>query len=112
MTALIVTGIFAFAAAAALTGYVRRLAISHEVLDVPTARSSHTIATPRGGGVAVVVVVIVAACGQRAAGVIDTPLLLALLGGVVVAAVGLVDDRHTVSPGVRLVLHFVAGGGR
>ena len=109
MSALVVTCICAFAAAAVLTGYVRRLAILHDVLDVPTARSSHTVATPRGGGVAVVVVVIAAALVQRAAGVIDTPLLLALLGGVAVAAVGFVDDRHAVSPGVRLLLHFAAG---
>ena len=39
-----------------LTAAVRAVARSHGALDVPNERSSHRVATPRGGGIAVVVV--------------------------------------------------------
>ena len=40
----------AFAVAWWLTGRFRRYAVARSLLDVPNARSSHAIATPRGGG--------------------------------------------------------------
>lgn len=39
---------------AGLTGVLRFYAISKKVMDIPNARSSHTVPTPRGGGVAIV----------------------------------------------------------
>src|ERR1039458_1504925 len=49
-----------FVASFALTGWFRREALAHLLLDVPNSRSSHTIATPRGGGVAIVLSALVA----------------------------------------------------
>ena len=37
-----------------LTSALRRYALSKSLIDVPNARSSHTVPTPRGGGVAIV----------------------------------------------------------
>ena len=37
------------------TWMLRHYAVSRSILDVPNARSSHEVPTPRGGGVAVVV---------------------------------------------------------
>ena len=51
----------AFLATIALTGLVRRYALHRGMLDVPNARSSHTVPTPRGGGVAIVAVALFAA---------------------------------------------------
>ena len=39
-----------------LTGRFRRYALAQSLLDVPNARSSHAVATPRGGGVAIVLI--------------------------------------------------------
>ena len=47
----IVAGIFLLI----LTGVVRRYAMRRHMLDIPNARSSHTIPTPRGGGVGIVI---------------------------------------------------------
>jgi len=35
-----------------ITGAVRRYALARSLLDQPNERSSHQVATPRGGGVA------------------------------------------------------------
>ena len=43
------------AASWALTSSMRRYALHAGLFDLPNARSSHTVATPRGGGVAIVV---------------------------------------------------------
>lgn len=98
-----------FAIALVGTGVVRRYAQARRVLDVPNERSSHASPTPRGGGLAVVIAVLtgiltVAVRGHRHGG-----FLVALLGGgVVVAAVGFLDDHHGVPPWLRLVAHFGA----
>jgi Fuc2NAc and GlcNAc transferase len=94
--------------AALITGWVRRLALAHALLDVPNERSSHTVATPRGGGIAVVIVVTAAAVLLAVTRAMPLPLLYALLGGLVVSAAGFADDRHSLRPGVRLAAHFAA----
>lgn len=43
-----------------LTGLIRRYALSREMMDVPNARSSHSIPTPRGGGMAIVISFLIA----------------------------------------------------
>ncbi len=92
-----------------LTGVVRQLALSHGVLDIPNARSSHTAATPRGGGAAIVVAVTVALAVLATLGIIQVNFLLAVgVGGLVVAAVGFIDDRKTVPPGIRFLVHIAA----
>jgi Fuc2NAc and GlcNAc transferase len=98
-----------FVGSALVTGLVRRVALSHGVLDVPNERSSHSTPTPRGGGLAVVVTTVIA-CGVLALyGVIDTNVLFALLGGgTAVAAVGLLDDRYAVPAGARFAVHVAA----
>jgi Fuc2NAc and GlcNAc transferase len=91
------------------TGWARRMALAHAVLDVPNERSSHSVATPRGGGIAIVLVVTAAALALGAAGLVALPLCMALLGGLVVAAAGFADDRQPLRPAARLAAHFAAG---
>ena len=38
-----------------MTAGLRRYALARSIIDIPNARSSHSIPTPRGGGVAIVV---------------------------------------------------------
>ena len=39
-----------------LTGWLRRYALAASLIDIPNARSSHQLPTPRGGGLSIVIV--------------------------------------------------------
>jgi len=52
------TAIVALVASAALTRKMCTMALSGGVIDIPNARSSHSVPTPRGGGVAIAVVTV------------------------------------------------------
>ena len=100
--ALILTG--------ALTGWVRGAAVRGGVVDVPNARSSHTTATPRGGGVAIVLVVSATSLLSLCLGMLPWRLFTVLAGGgIAVALIGLLDDRRTLRPAIRLIVHVCAG---
>ena len=64
------------------TWMLRHYAVSRSILDVPNARSSHEVPTPRGGGVAVVVTVAMALVEtvEVATAVIDLGVKNAILG--------------------------------
>jgi Fuc2NAc and GlcNAc transferase len=92
-----------------LTGWVRRAALKRGMLDVPNERSSHVTPTPRGGGVAIVAATTVSVATLALLGEVSRELLIALVGGgVAVAVIGLLDDRHQLSTRVRLAVHFAA----
>ncbi|HUR20173.1 MAG TPA: glycosyltransferase family 4 protein [Vicinamibacterales bacterium] len=91
----------------ALTGRLRQYALGRQMVDVPNARSSHRVATPRGGGGAIVVAATAAlAWWSWASG--TTSLASSLIGGLVVAGIGFADDHRHVAPQIRLVGHTVA----
>ena len=102
-------GLFAYAIGLA----VRRHASTLGLIDVPNARSSHDTPTPRGGGLGIV--------GGTVGGALLLPLLhismplgtlVALVaGGLVVAAVSLVDDVGGVPAPIRLLVHLGLGVG-
>jgi Fuc2NAc and GlcNAc transferase len=92
-----------------LTGFVRKLAVAHGVLDVPNDRSSHRVPTPRGGGVAIALSTIAASIILAWRGALDLNLFLALTGGgIAVAFVGFLDDRRQLSARLRLTAHLAA----
>ncbi|MEQ6886670.1 glycosyltransferase family 4 protein [Salicola sp. Rm-C-2C1-2] len=94
-----------------LTGGFRRYALSRSLIDIPNARSSHEVPTPRGGGLALVSVALVALVALVGLGDISTPVFLALGGaGLVVAVVGFLDDHAHVPARWRLLGHFLAAG--
>jgi Fuc2NAc and GlcNAc transferase len=102
-------GIFALVASALLTGLARHYLLSRRVLDVPNARSSHAVPTPRGGGVSIVVVFLLTVLLSVLRGIMSQRLGWALIGGgLAVAAVGFLDDHFPVPARVRLLVHFVA----
>jgi Fuc2NAc and GlcNAc transferase len=105
---IVAIAVSAGVAAALLTDALRRIALARGLLDIPNARSSHLVPTPRGGGAAVVLAVSVACVGLRIWREIDGDLLAALLGGVAVAALGFVDDRYQLKAGTRLAVHVIA----
>ena len=103
------TAVALFLASLLLTGCVRWVALRLNILDTLNARSSHSIARPRGGGLAFAVLFL----GSVAAGIFDRSIApnvqYALLGGgILVAAVGLWDDVRNLPAGVRLAAHVAA----
>jgi UDP-N-acetylmuramyl pentapeptide phosphotransferase/UDP-N-acetylglucosamine-1-phosphate transferase len=101
----------AFALALALTPAFREAARRWGLLDRPNARSSHERVVPRGGGAAILAATFLALWFGRigwsgrpgAAGL--------LLGGAVLALVGLWDDRHGLSPFARLAAQLAVAAG-
>ncbi|MGF6694987.1 MraY family glycosyltransferase [Metapseudomonas resinovorans] len=95
----------------ALTGGVRRYALARQLLDVPNARSSHSIPTPRGGGGAIVVSFLVALPLLFLGGVLSSSVMWALFGaGAWIAAVGFLDDHGHIAARWRLLAHFIGAG--
>lgn len=91
-----------------LTGAIRRYSVHRRLVDEPNARSSHTVATPRGGGLAIVLVVLAGLLVLHARGALESELLMALFGGGAVAVLGFVDDHGHVPARWRLLGHFIA----
>jgi len=97
------------AASVILTGVLRRYALARRLIDVPNDRSSHTIATPRGGGVAIVLATLGGLTLLASLGVLPVAVLSALVGaGAAVALVGFLDDHGHVAARWRLCAHFAA----
>jgi Fuc2NAc and GlcNAc transferase len=94
-----------------LTGAVRGYATQRNMLDIPNARSSHALPTPRGGGLAIVATfsatVLVLALGRQLD--VKTAALLLVSGGIV-AATGYLDDRRSLPAQWRFGAHFLAAG--
>ena len=92
-----------------MTGWLLRHSFVRTVVDRPTARSSHSLPTPRGGGLSIVAVT---TCGVLVLAAIGfVPLRLAgplVIGGLGVAAVGFCDDIRSVSVRVRMLTHLGA----
>lgn len=90
-----------------LTGRVRRYALTHNLVDVPNARSSHVVATPRGGGMAIVIAALLAFALLGVFGRGAWPEVWTLVvGGAGVAMIGFADDHVHVAPWWRLLGHF------
>jgi Fuc2NAc and GlcNAc transferase len=103
------TAVASLLVSALLTPVVRRLALASGMVDIPTARSSHQVSTPRGGGVVIVVVTSAVCVFLRLRRSLDAELFFAgTLGGLAVALVGLLDDRKALSSAIRLLVHFAA----
>ncbi len=101
--------VLAFVAAFVLTAVLRQYALRRQLLDVPNARSSHVVPTPRGGGVAIVAVVLALLPVLWLYEVVDASLVWALLGaGLAVALLGFADDHGHIAARWRLLGHFIA----
>jgi Fuc2NAc and GlcNAc transferase len=97
-----------FALSCGITLWVLRRAKSLQLLDLPNDRSSHTLPTPRGGGLAIAVTVLALLSMAAVSLGSGAPVLLSIVaGGVVIAVVGLVDDRWGLSARLRFLLQFV-----
>ncbi len=100
---------FVVLASMGMTFGLRKYALARSLMDIPNARSSHSVPTPRGGGVAIVVSFLVALAFIAATGGVEWSSSLALLGaGGFVALVGFLDDHGHIAARWRLLAHFIA----
>ncbi|MEB0075960.1 glycosyltransferase family 4 protein [Pseudomonas sp. CCI3.2] len=94
-----------------LTSVLRRYALARSLLDIPNARSSHSLPTPRGGGVAIVIVFLCALSYLLWSGAITSIVFTGMAGaGLIVSVVGFIDDHQHVAARWRLLGHFFAAG--
>ncbi|QBF27915.1 glycosyltransferase family 4 protein [Pseudomonas tructae] len=92
-----------------LTGLLRRYALARNLMDVPNQRSSHTVATPRGGGVAIVLAFLLALVFLLGNGQLSASAFYGLAGsGALVAIIGFLDDHGHIAARWRLLGHFSA----
>jgi len=109
MTELLGWGAAATALSLVAVRQMIRYATSRRILDVPNERSSHARVTPRGGGAGIVTAVCVLVAAAWLLGRVPHALAIALLGGgLLVAAVGWIDDNRGMSAAVRAVAHCLA----
>ncbi|MEP6573562.1 MAG: glycosyltransferase family 4 protein [Gemmatimonadota bacterium] len=104
---------FAIAGAACwlLTGLVLRYALRRSIIDVPNERSLHTEPVPRGGGLAIGAVVLAGLAVLAVAHLIPGAWAIGLGGGgILVAGIGWMDDRGSVAPSRRALVHVIAAG--
>lgn len=80
----------------------------HRYLDLPNERSSHTVATPRGGGLAVVVAILLAWAALVVARIVEPRIALVGLAAVGLGAVSWIDDRRGMAPAPRLLAQAAA----
>jgi Fuc2NAc and GlcNAc transferase len=91
------------------TGWVRRHGLRNGLLDVPNTRSSHSVPTPRGGGIAAVVIFLFELLVLMFMGLLPLRTFLALeCGGLMIAIMGLLDDRRPRPAALRFFVHVGA----
>jgi Fuc2NAc and GlcNAc transferase len=92
-----------------LTGRFRRYALNQRLLDLPNPRSSHAVATPRGGGMAIVLATLGGLTTAASLHILSWPFLWGVLGGgALVGGVGFVDDHRPLAPQWRFLGHLAA----
>ncbi len=99
-----IAALLAFGVALAATGAIRSLAPRLGLMDVPNQRSSHSSPTPRGGGLGILVGLLV---GSVVAGA-DVLTESLLIGLVLVAVMGIVDDLRGLGQTVKFLFQFAA----
>jgi UDP-N-acetylmuramyl pentapeptide phosphotransferase/UDP-N-acetylglucosamine-1-phosphate transferase len=84
-----------------------RYSVRNKMTVVPNARSLHNIPTPKGGGIAITITWYAGISLLYFAGIIERSLYFALLGGIMLAIVSLIDDIRGLTPIIRLIVHFL-----
>jgi UDP-N-acetylmuramyl pentapeptide phosphotransferase/UDP-N-acetylglucosamine-1-phosphate transferase len=108
-----------YAVGAAAVGFIGSISLvalvrswaRRKLLDHPNERSLHVQPTPRGAGIGIVVPVclVMSALALRAP-VAMSPAIWIVVGGLLMATIGLIDDVRGLSAIVRLVVQVFAAG--
>ena len=93
-----------------LTFFIRRIAIKKKIIDIPNYRSSHQIPTPRSGGLAFTAVWYFGIIFLFLNKEINSDLFYALLSGIILVVVSLLDDIYDLKPNIRIIAQFISVG--
>src|SRR5262245_15684920 len=97
MNAAFLITLLGFLTTIGLVSIFRQIAYRFHLLDIPNARSSHELPTPRGGGIGIVITFFIGMFLLYCFSLVPLSLLtLMLVGGVLLAMIGLLDDMHHV----------------
>ncbi len=90
-----------------LTYIVRIFALRKNIMDIPNERSSHVMPTPRGGGLAFVIIWFIGLSCEFYLNNIEQNLYFALLTGLLIVIVGIIDDVVGVRPSIRMIIQLL-----
>jgi UDP-N-acetylmuramyl pentapeptide phosphotransferase/UDP-N-acetylglucosamine-1-phosphate transferase len=90
-----------------LTWLIKNFALRKKMFDIPNKRSLHDVPTPHSGGLAIVITWYTGISILYFSGIIDKALYTALLCGVLLAIVSLIDDLIGLKPYIRLIVQFI-----
>ena len=107
---IIVILAMSFIVSALLTYYFCRPDFKWQILDHPNERSLHRIPVPRSGGLAILTAVLLTVLILGLSGLPDANMIWIGVGIMAVAIISFLDDRATVPPPLRLVVHVFVGG--
>jgi Fuc2NAc and GlcNAc transferase len=101
--------VFAFVLSVFAVRRFHHFALAQGLVDNPNSRSSHQVATPRGGGLVFVLLWCMAGVLFTLFGTWSAIHALTILpGALCVAVIGYMDDHCGVSPAWRALVHFAA----
>jgi UDP-N-acetylmuramyl pentapeptide phosphotransferase/UDP-N-acetylglucosamine-1-phosphate transferase len=90
-----------------LTWLIKNFALRKKMFYFPNERSLHNVPTPQGGGIAIVLTWYCGITILFFSGIMEKELYFALLCGILLSIVSLIDDLIGLKPYVRLMVHFV-----
>jgi len=90
-----------------LTFLIKKFALKKIILDIPNNRSSHSTPIPRIGGLAIAISWFIALIYFFIQKNINLKLFYALISGVILVIVGLIDDVFSLKPGIRFLSQFL-----
>jgi len=92
-----------------LTYFIKNYAIKKSLVVKVNERSSHSIPTPHGGGIAVAITWFIGLIYLYFNEQIDSALFYALILGIIISVVGLVDDIVELNPKIRMLIFLLVG---
>ena len=111
MISILFIALSGFAAAFAVTGVIRRFCVARGMMDIPSERSLHVDAVPRGGGMGFVVAFLLLSGALAGTRMVPMTAVIGIgAGGLFLASVGWLDDWHPLTRTSRIIAHFVAAG--
>jgi Fuc2NAc and GlcNAc transferase len=90
------------------TRFVRKHFLRLAILDIPNERSSHTTPTPRGGGISIALAFFTGLAYLHYLNFLPKNIMLALMGGILIAIIGWLDDIYSLPARWRIVFHLIA----
>ena len=99
-----------FIVSALLTYYLCSPTFRFGILDHPNERSLHRIPVPRSGGLAILMAVLLTMLTLGFSRLQDVYMIWIGVGMITIAIISFLDDRATVHPFLRLIIHVIVGG--